>query len=93
MHRIRQLNNFSKKLSMSDALVNTVPQWRSPGEELAQGMRTPFGELKLTCKQCSNRLKEDEKNVRPINKGTLQRTWHEQKQGAHACGEHFWAPT
>jgi hypothetical protein len=50
VHRIRYLNNFSRKLSNFEALANTVPWWRLLGEELWQGVRGLLGEL--TCKQC-----------------------------------------
>ena len=56
MHRVRYLNNFSKKWFTFEALVNTVPWWRLLGEEFWLGVRAPF-----TCKECSNRLKEEEK--------------------------------
>ena len=87
-HRVRYLSNFSRKWSTFEAPVNTVPWWRLLREELWQGVRAPpLG--KLTCNQCSNRLKEDKLQV--CNKGTLQRTWHKQNKGAHAYRERFWA--
>ena len=55
-HCVRYLNNFSWKRATFEPLVNTVPWWRLLGEELWQGVRAPFGELK--CIQCSNRLTE-----------------------------------
>ena len=58
-HRLRYLNNFSRKWSAFEVLVNTVPWWRLLGEELWQGVGGPLGEL--TCNQCSNRLKDDKR--------------------------------
>ena len=57
-HRVRNLNNSSRKWSIFEALVNTVLWCRLLGEELWQGVRAPLGEL--TCNQCSNGLKDDE---------------------------------
>ena len=53
-HRVGylNLNNFSRKWSTFEALVNAVPWWGLLGEELRQGVRAPLGEL--PCKQCSN---------------------------------------
>ena len=56
-HRVRYLNDFSRKGSAFEALVNTVPWWRLLGEELWHGMRAPLSEL--TCNRCSDRLKGD----------------------------------
>ena len=56
-HRVNYLNNFSRKWSTFEALVNAVPWWKLLGEELWQGVRAPLGEL--TCDQGSNRLKDD----------------------------------
>ena len=55
-HRVRYLNNFSRKWSTFEALVNTVLWWKLLGEELWQGVRAPLGEL--TGNWCSNRLKD-----------------------------------
>ena len=57
MHRVRYLNNFSRKWSTFEALVNTIPWWKMLGEESWPGAWAPMGEL--TCNQCSHRLKED----------------------------------
>ena len=44
-HRVRYLNNFSRKWSTFEALVNTAPCWKLQGEEWWQDVRAPLGEL------------------------------------------------
>ena len=57
MHHVKNLNSFYRKWSTVEALANTVPCWKLLGEELWQDVRAPLG--KLSCNQCSNRLKDD----------------------------------
>ena len=62
-HSARYLNNFSRKWATLEDLANTVPWWRLLREELWQGVRAPLG--KVTCKQCSNTLKENKITALP----------------------------
>ena len=48
-HRVRYLNNFSRKWSIFEALGNTIPWWKLLGGTLGE----------LTWNQCSSRLKDD----------------------------------
>ena len=57
VHCIKYWDNFSRKWPTFEALVDTVPWWKLLGEELRRGVMDPLG--KLTCNQCSNRLKDD----------------------------------
>ena len=85
-HRVRYLNSFSRKWSTFEALVHTVPWWRLLEEELWQGVRAPLGEP--TCKQCSNRLKEDK--VQACQQGNIYKG-HGTSKKKHA--QRLWAPT
>ena len=88
MHRartaFRYLNNFSRKWSIFEDLVNAVPWWKLLGEEVWQGVRAPWGEL--TCNRCSNRLKDDKSlHTRPsLHAATLP-------QSLLLCQVQFWA--
>ena len=46
VHRVEYFNSLSKNWSTFEALLDTVPWWRSWAEELWQGVRGPMGVLR-----------------------------------------------
>ena len=86
-HRVRCLNNFCRRWSTFEALVNTVPWYKLLGEELLQSVRVPLGELTRTL--CSRRLKED--NSQACQQGNIPKDVAQAKTRRSCISGTFWA--